>query len=150
MRAKSRTERLTVATARRCGEFRPGGIHPFPTADAPTRRAGNGDLQVALDNHTVVGWCVLEHSFFEEGLIPTLRAADSHRRQGIATALAGRARRSCRTRRLWTSTTLSNHPLQWPRRKLDWRLSGVLHYLGPDDTELVFVHLGPGESEQPA
>ena len=48
-------------------------------------------------------------------------------------------RELCQTDRLWTSTNLSNHPMQGLLRRLGYRLSGVLHYLDPDDPELVYV-----------
>lgn len=124
-----------------------GRASPYPTGDALARWASSHNLQVVIDRATVIGWSVLEHTFFDEGFIPTLWVAESHRRQGIATALVKQARRSCRTQRLWTSTNLSNHPMQCLLRKLDWKLSGVLHYLDPDDPELVFVHLGSGADE---
>lgn len=122
-------------------------VSPFPTPDALVRWAASQDLLVAIDRNAVIGWTVLEHSFFEEGFIPTLWVAETHRRRGIATALIGNARGACRTDRIWTSTNLSNHPMQCLLKKLEWKLSGVLHYLDPDDPELVFVHLGPGKSE---
>ena len=101
-----------------------------------------GELWIAADADRIVGWFALEHTFYEDGFVHALWVAPSHRRLGIGSQLMRRARELCRTERLWTSTNLSNHPMQELLRNLGWKLSGVLHYLDPDDPEIVYVHLG--------
>ena len=105
-----------------------------------------GDLWIAADGDRIVGWFALEYTFHEEGFAHALWGAPSHRRRGIGLHLMRWAREMCRTERLWTSTNLSNHPVQELLRGLSWKLSGVLHYLDPDDPELVYVHLGNDEA----
>lgn len=45
----------------------------------------------------------------------------------------------CQTEKQFTSTNLSNVPMQALLAKLDYLLSGVLHHLDEGDPELVFV-----------
>jgi hypothetical protein len=57
----------------------------------------------------------------------------------------------CRTAKLFTSTNLSNLPMQPLLAKLGYKLSGVIHNLDEDDPELVYVKFlkqGAGEAER--
>jgi hypothetical protein len=44
----------------------------------------------------------------------------------------------CRTAKLFTSTNLSNVPMQMLLRKLAYKLSGVIHGLDENDPELIY------------
>jgi len=45
----------------------------------------------------------------------------------------------CRTPKLFTSTNLSNLPMQSLLAKLGYKLCGVIHHLDEGDPELVYV-----------
>ena len=44
----------------------------------------------------------------------------------------------CQTEKIFTSTNLSNFPMQALLAKLGYKLSGVIHNLDEDDPELVY------------
>ena len=61
------------------------------------------------------------------------------RRQGVGQILLGYLEKVCHTHKLFTSTNLSNLPMQRLLAKLNYRLSGVIHDLDEGDPELVYV-----------
>jgi GNAT superfamily N-acetyltransferase len=62
-----------------------------------------------------------------------------HRRQGGGSTMMGYLESICRTAKIFTSTNLSNLPMQSLLAKLGYKLSGVIHNLDEDDPELVYV-----------
>lgn len=104
-----------------------------------TRAVSNGNCYVATDND-VLGYAVLEYTFFEMGFVSMLYVHANYRRQGIGVKLMQSLEAACQTPKLFTSTNLSNLPMQALLAKLGYRLSGVVHDLDEGDPELVFVH----------
>ncbi len=94
---------------------------------------------VAVDGGRVSGYAVFEHSFFEQGWVALLYVASGQRRQGIGRRLMEYAASLCTTPKLFTSTNLSNHPMQALLARLGYRLSGVIHDLDEGDPELIYV-----------
>lgn len=94
---------------------------------------------VAVDAAGVVGYGVLEHSFFGHGFIAMIYVAAPARRQGVGTALLRELERRCTTPKLFTSTNQSNAAMQHLLAKAGFRQSGVIHDLDPGDPELVYV-----------
>jgi ribosomal protein S18 acetylase RimI-like enzyme len=86
----------------------------------------------------VMGYVALDYSFFGNGFVSHLLVREDARRQGIGEALLRHAMASCRTEKLFTSTNLSNAPMQALLRKLGFDLTGVVHNLDPGDPELVY------------
>lgn len=62
-----------------------------------------------------------------------------HRRCGVGTALMRYLESVCQTAKLFTSTNLSNLPMQSLLARLGYELSGVIHNLDEGDPELVYV-----------
>jgi hypothetical protein len=60
----------------------------------------------------VLGYGVLEYSFFSNGFISMLCIAASARRQGLGSALLEALASRCRTAKLFTSTNASNHAMR--------------------------------------
>ena len=87
----------------------------------------------------MLGYAVLEYTFFEQGFISMLYVRADHRRSGVGTALLSHLESVCRTRKLFTSTNLSNLPMQALLARLGYRLSGVIHDLDEGDPELVYI-----------
>jgi GNAT superfamily N-acetyltransferase len=87
----------------------------------------------------IVGYAVLEYSFYEMGFVSMLYVNEDWQRQGVGTKLLKHLESICRTDRLFTSTNLSNIRMQTLLAKLGYKLSGVIHDLDEDDPELVYV-----------
>ena len=105
----------------------------------PRAVAGGACFVVVAPGGQTAGYAVLEYSFYESGFISMLYVDCAHRRQGAATALLRYLECACKTPKLFTSTNLSNQPMQALLAKLSYHLSGVLHDLDPGDPELVYV-----------
>jgi ribosomal protein S18 acetylase RimI-like enzyme len=87
----------------------------------------------------VIGYIVLEYSFYEQGFVSLLIVHPAYRRQRVGDQLLLHVESICRTAKLFTSTNLSNVPMQSLLAKRKYLLSGVLHHLDEDDPELVYV-----------
>ncbi len=87
----------------------------------------------------VIGYAVLDTSFFGQGFISLLYIHPEHRRRGAATRLMQYLEQVCPTPKLFTSTNLSNRPMQALLAQLGYILSGVIYHLDENDPELVFV-----------
>jgi ribosomal protein S18 acetylase RimI-like enzyme len=98
---------------------------------------------VAADGAGVLGYAVLDYTFFGNGFISMLHVAETARRQGVGTALMKAAAARCRTRKLFTSTNKSNLPMQALLAALGYVPSGTVENLDSGDPELVyFLDLG--------
>ncbi len=103
------------------------------------RSVGADHCFVIEAQHQVVGYAVLEYSFYGHGFISMLHIHSEYRRQGAGTMLLRHLESICQTPKLFTSTNLSNLPMQSLLVKLGYTLSGVIHHLDEDDPELVYV-----------
>jgi ribosomal protein S18 acetylase RimI-like enzyme len=81
---------------------------------------------------------VLNYSFYHNGFIDVLYVHTDHRRSGAGAALARHMESLCQTPKLFTSTNLSNLPMQSLLSKLGYELSGVIHNLDVGDPEIVY------------
>ncbi|HNB51853.1 MAG TPA: GNAT family N-acetyltransferase [Anaerolineales bacterium] len=87
----------------------------------------------------IVGYAVLDYSFFEMGFVSMLYIHPDWRRHGAGVALMRHCETVCRTEKLFTSTNLSNAPMQALLARSGYQLSGVIHDLDENDPELVYV-----------
>ena len=111
-----------------------------PRRDFITRSVANGRCSVLVSaNSQAAGYGVLEYTFFENGFVSMLYVDPAHRRQGAGLLLLRHLDGLCQTPKLFTSSNLSNLPMQALLAKAGYRLSGVIHDLDPDDPELVYV-----------
>jgi ribosomal protein S18 acetylase RimI-like enzyme len=101
----------------------------------------SGDCLVALHGGRVVGYGVLERSFFAHGFVSMLYVAASHRRHGAGTALLRALERRCPTEKVFTSTNASNAPMQALLVRAGFEPSGVVYNLDPGDPEMIFVRI---------
>ncbi|WP_436949815.1 N-acetyltransferase family protein [Streptomyces sp. SudanB52_2052] len=69
-----------------------------------------GSVLVAEDPSGIVGYSVLEYTFFEQGFITMLMVSPNARRRGIGAHLLQAAEAACSAPKLFTSTNVSNHP----------------------------------------
>ena len=93
---------------------------------------------VAVKDKRVIGYGVLNYTFYYNGCIDMLYIHDEYRRSGAGTSLLRHLESICQTPKLFTSTNLSNLPMQSLLAKSGYILSGVIHNLDEDDPEIVF------------
>lgn len=102
------------------------------------REVASGNCLVAVLNGIVVGYGVLNYTFYHNGCVDMLYVHSNHRRCGAGTALLKYMESLCKTPKLFTSTNLSNLPMQSLVAKLGYVLSGVIHNLDEGDPEIVY------------
>ena len=105
-----------------------------------------GIAHVALLDHEIVGYIVLEYSFFARGFIAMLYVHHDHRRVGLGTALVRHAEDLCKSDRIFTSTNQSNLPMQALMDKLGYTRSGMVDDLDPGDPELFYSRQLTGQT----
>ena len=96
---------------------------------------------VALVGTEVIGYGVLNYSFYDQGWVAMLYVHCDHRRGGAGTALLRHIESVCQTPKLFTSTNLSNLPMQEFLNALGYSVSGVIHNLDESDPEIVYFKL---------
>jgi GNAT superfamily N-acetyltransferase len=102
------------------------------------REVISGNCFVAVADEKVIGYGVLNYTFYYVGCIDMLYIHSDYRRNGAGAALLLHLESLCQTPKLFTSTNLSNLPMQSLLVKLDYVLSGVIHNLDEDDPEIVY------------
>jgi ribosomal protein S18 acetylase RimI-like enzyme len=98
-----------------------------------------GACFVAISGGRMVGYGVLEYTFYGNGFLSMLCVAKAFERRGIGSALVRHIERECRTPKLFTSTNASNASMRALLAKLGFEPSGVIENLDDGDPELVFV-----------
>lgn len=98
----------------------------------------SGACFVAVAEEVVIGYGVLNYTFYSNGNIDMLYVHSGHRRRGAGQALLQHMESLCRTSKLFTSTNLSNLPMQALLVKLGYVVSGVIHNLDEGDPEIVY------------
>jgi N-acetylglutamate synthase-like GNAT family acetyltransferase len=106
------------------------------------RSIASSHCYVAIFNDSlIVGYAVLDYSFYAQAFIAMLRIHPSYRRQRIGLTLMQYLEQpaQCTAKKLFTSTNLSNLAMQSLLTKLQYKLTGVIHNLDDDnDPELVY------------
>ncbi|MFE5210379.1 GNAT family N-acetyltransferase [Streptomyces sp. NPDC056600] len=105
---------------------------------AIARWCEEGSVLVAEDASGLVGYCVLEYTFFDQGFVTMLMVAPSARGRGVGRRLLDAAAASCTTPKLFTSTNVSNQPMQRLLHRAGWTPVGLLHGLDDGDPELFY------------
>jgi len=94
---------------------------------------------VAVIDGVIVGYVILEYTFFGLGFVSLLYTHPAHRRSGIGMRLMKHAEDVCTTEKLFTSTNLTNQNMQNLLAHRNYKLSGVIHDLDEGDPELFYV-----------
>lgn len=84
------------------------------------RSVAAGNCFIIEAHHQVVGYAVLEYSFYEQGFISMLYIHPEYRRQGAGMMLMQDLESICQTPKLFTSTNLSNLPRHGGQHCLDF------------------------------
>lgn len=95
----------------------------------------------AEDASALVGYGVLDRSFFGHDFIPLIVVKRSARRRGVATAIMRTLELQCQGGKLFTSTNRSNIAMRQLLGRLGFIRSGQIENLDDGDPELVFVKL---------
>ncbi|MBK4997662.1 GNAT family N-acetyltransferase [Pseudomonas sp. S37] len=106
------------------------------------RAVASGQCWVAADADDaaeLLGYGVLDNSFFGQDFIPLVVVRDSARRRGIGAAILRVLQSRSLGDKLFTSTNASNLPMQALLGKLGFVGSGQVENLDDGDPELVFV-----------
>ena len=95
----------------------------------------------AEDASALVGYGVLDRSFFGHDFIPLIVVKRSARRRGVATAIMRTLELQCQGGKLFTSTNRANIAMRQLLGRLGFIRSGQIENLDDGDPELVFVKL---------
>lgn len=93
---------------------------------------------VVQSDEEPLGFGVMDYSFFGNPFISILFIVSDRRRLGAGSELICYMESISRTDKLFTSTNLSNQPMQSLLRKLHYSPSGIFHNLDENDPELIF------------
>ncbi|WP_329485760.1 GNAT family N-acetyltransferase [Kitasatospora sp. NBC_01246] len=98
-----------------------------------------GSVSVAEDPSGILGYGVLEYTFFEQGFVTMVTVSPGARRRGVGARLLQAVEASCSTPKPFTSTNVSNHPMQLLLQQLGWHPAGLVHGLDEADPELFYL-----------
>jgi len=99
----------------------------------------DGSMRVAVVADEIVGYCVAERAFFGHWFVVMLMVAEAARGQGVGAELLLDAQRERAAAKLFTSTNLSNQPMQRLLARLGWRSAGIVYGLDEGDPELFYL-----------
>jgi len=103
------------------------------------RTIASRNCHVVVADTQVVGYGVLEYTFFDHGYISMLYVNADFRRRGAATALLSHLERMCKTPKLFTSMRQSNTDVQNLLAAANYRASGSIENLSGDgEAEMVY------------
>lgn len=102
------------------------------------RSIASGTCHVAVAEDEVIGYGVLDYTFFGNGSIDMLYVHSDHRCGGTGEALLRHLESLCEKPKLFVTTNLSNLQMQSLLVKLGYVLSGVIHNLDEGDPEIVY------------
>lgn len=93
---------------------------------------------VAESGGAVVGYALVTHNFYGNGMVEVVYVAEGARRRGIGTRLVQHAVRLSDTPKVFTSTNESNLPMRALLTAQGFEHTGTIHNLDEGDPELVF------------
>ena len=93
---------------------------------------------LARQENRIVGFLLMHQHFFELPFIELLMVYPPFRRQRIATAFMQHIETISTPGKLFTSTNLSNKPMQRLCERLNYIRSGIVEHLDEDDSELFY------------
>jgi GNAT superfamily N-acetyltransferase len=98
-----------------------------------------GECHVAVLNNIIIGFAMLNYTFFGCGFIELLNIDPEYRRRGVGGALILYLFQLCETAKLFTSTNESNIPMRNLLAKIGFLRCGFIDELDEGDPELIYV-----------
>lgn len=89
-------------------------------------------------NGMIIGFAILNYTFYENGFVGLLIVDNSYRRMKVGKKLMEYAEYKCSTEKLFTSTNQSNLPMQGLLESCGYVRSGFIDNLDEGDQELVY------------
>jgi ribosomal protein S18 acetylase RimI-like enzyme len=116
-----------------------GGIQnePAETSGLPKLVAA-GECYVGTLDGALAGYAVMHDRFFHAGFVEILNVGPSFRRRGVGRSLLRHLVECCHSPKIWTSTNLSNTPMQTLLAREGFLMSGFIEGLDEGDPELVY------------
>lgn len=93
----------------------------------------------ARDASMLLGYGVLDFSFFGQAFIPLIMVRDSQRRHGVGSSILRTLASQCGAAKLFTSTNASNEPMQKLLGTFGFIKRGYVEHLDEGDPEIIFV-----------
>ncbi len=122
----------------RKGEPSDYGASHFERAASINEALARGECVVAESGGELLGYAVLNYTFFGSGFIPVIVVASPHRRRGVGLRLLREAEAQCTSRKLFTSANASNEGAQALFRRAGFVRSGIIENLDPGDPEVIY------------
>ncbi|MGG4447762.1 GNAT family N-acetyltransferase [Brevibacillus porteri] len=97
-----------------------------------------GHCYVALIDMNIVGFAIINQSFFKNSFIHLLIVHPHYQKRGVGEEMMRYLETISPTEKLFTSTNLSNEKMQRLCLKLGYAHCGTLTHLDPDDPEMFF------------
>lgn len=113
-------------------------INPSLEAHQVPSAITQGECLVVEQDGAIVGYGCMHYRFFERGFVWLFYVAPSFRRHGLASRLLEGFEEQCCSARIFTSTNLSNLPMQALLASRRYVLSGVVQDLDEGDPELFY------------
>ncbi len=110
----------------------------FERAASINEALARGECVVAESGGELLGYAVLNYTFFGSGFIPVIVVASPHRRRGVGLRLLREAEAQCTSRKLFTSANASNEGAQALFRRAGFVRSGIIENLDPGDPEVIY------------
>ncbi len=96
-------------------------------------------IRVALDDSKIIGYSIINNSFFHRHTLEILMVDESRRREGIGRALLRNAQAELGdSTELWTSTNESNKLMQSLLESEGFERTGIVENLDLDDPEIIY------------
>lgn len=93
---------------------------------------------VFIAEDQIVGFVIVDYTFFGCGFVALLQTLPDHRRQGVGKALLQFVETVCTTEKLFTSTNESNRPMHRLLASCHYVPSGVVNNLDDGDPEIIY------------
>ena len=110
-----------------------------PRTNLIHQKIASRNCYVAVIDRRVVGYGVLDYSFFNHGFVPLLYVDAEYRRRGIGCGLLRHLESQCTTPKMFTTTNVSNEPMLALLAKLKYKKSGRIENIDDGDPEMVFI-----------
>ncbi|KAB2770281.1 GNAT family N-acetyltransferase [Brucella anthropi] len=101
---------------------------------------GSACCYVAEANGRAVAYGVLTNHFFGQPFVEMVMVSREFRRQGLGAAIIRHFQSTMPDSNLFSSTNMSNRPMQMLFAKLGFKPSGYIDNLDEGDPEIIFYH----------